>query len=207
MVRADVLLEAFLASLVATTVPKEGLRAIFATLSGLPAAFVRWDGEPVRPVDHAQDGRRIVLNVLSRRRVGKDQSERTYPDETTLTTKYTGQRVLTISVRSENFGNEEGFDLLEDVRTQLEQPDTGESLNALGLALNETLDVRNLDGFAGNRKISVAQFDVTFNQAVTRTVTVTSSGEYIESVEMTGEDDLSKMGTFEAPEPEPEPAP
>jgi hypothetical protein len=184
---------------VATTVPKEGLRSIFATLSGLPEAFVRWDGEPVAPVDYDHDGRRIILNVLSRRRVGRDQAERTYPDETTLTTKYTGQRVLTISVRAENYGSEEGFDLLEDVRTQLEQHDTGEDLNALGLALNETFDVRNLPGQAGNRKISVAQFDFSANQAVTRTVTVTSSGEYIETVEMAGEGDLSRTGTFETP--------
>lgn len=170
----------------ATTVPKEELRALLASITGLTADMIIWDGEPIPPVVFEQDARRVTLNVVSRRPVGKDETTRTYPDAATIRFNYKGQRVLGISFLAENFGNEQGFDLLESVRTQLEQPDNGVILNAANLSVNTTGEVRNLDVFAGNRAISVAQLDVLFNQTVTRVVDKVvgdANPSYIETVE------------------------
>jgi hypothetical protein len=186
---------------VSTTVPKEELRTLFAAMTGLPVEMIIWDGEPVPPVVFEQDARRVTLNVLARRPVGKDETTRSYPDASTVRFTYKGQRLLSLSVRAENYGNEEGFDLLESVRTQLEQPDTGAILNASDMSVNTTGEVRNLDGVAHNRVISVAQLDVLFNQTVTRVVDKADSAGYIETVEMTGDPDLTLAGTFTVTKP------
>lgn len=170
----------------ATTVPKEPLRALVASLAGLPEAFVVWDGEPKGPVDYAQDARRIVLNVVARRRVGEDEEVRAYPTPSTTQITYRGQRALTVSVRAENYGAQEGFDLLEDVRTVLGGDASRATLNASDLSLSSIADVRNLPGKAGNRAISVAQMDLILNQLVTKVVTLNEAG-YIETVEMSEE--------------------
>jgi hypothetical protein len=179
---------------VSTTVPKEELRALFAAMTGLPPDVVIWDGEPVPPVVFEQDARLVTLNVVSRRAIGRDETTRSYPDAGTVRFTYKGQRLLVLSVRAENFGNEEGFDLLEDVRTQLEQGDIGEMLNASNLALNEAGEVRNLDGVVDNRSISVAQLDVRLNQTVTRVVDKADPAGWIESIEMTGDPELTRAG-------------
>lgn len=181
-----------------TVVPKEPLRTLFAAMTGLPVAVIIWDGEPKGPVVQAQDARRLVLAVVARRAVGKDETTREYPDASTIRFTYKGQRVISLSVRAENYGTEEGFDLLESVRTQLDQGDTGETLNASDLSYNGSGDVRNLDVTAHNRRISVAQLDVFLNQTVTRVVDKVVSDanpSYIESVEITGEDELAGAGT------------
>ncbi len=166
----------------ATTIPKEGLRAIVAALTSLPAAYVIWDGEPKGPVEHGQDAKRIILNVVSRRAVGEDEEKREYPDPPgTVKTTYTGQRIVTISVRAENFGAEEGFDLLERLRVLLAADVNRAALNLLSLSLARTADVRNLDGVAGNRKISIAQMDIVLNQRV-ETIVTALGDTYIESV-------------------------
>lgn len=186
----------------ATTVPKDALRTLVAALAGLPVAVVIWDGEPVPPVVGVQDGRRIVLNVAARRSLGRDEAQRSYPDDATIRISYRGQRVLTVSMRAENYGIEEGFDLLESVRTQLDQADIGVILNASDLSFNSSGDVRTLPGVARNRAISVAQLDVLLNQTVTRVVDkVVEGGDWIASVEVTGEDELAGAGTdlIEAP--------
>lgn len=173
-----------------TTVPKESLRTLVASYSGLPVAVVLWDGEPKPPVGPSQDARRITLNVVARRKVGRDSKRREYPDANTIVSTYRGQRVVTVSIKAENMGQEEGFDLLELVRMQLDSEDASPALGAVGLSVNDTADVRNLDGSAGNRKISVAQLDVLFNQVVERVVTTAASGlnpSYIEEVELEGE--------------------
>ena len=124
---------------------------------------------------------------------------RSYPDANTFRMTYTGQRVLTISVRAEHMGQEQAFDLLESVRTRLGDDVSGEALNAVSMSFNGTGDIRTFDVAAYNRKISVAQLDVLLNQTVTRVVDTAHSGatpDYIGEVEMTGEDDLAGAGTF-----------
>jgi hypothetical protein len=179
----------------ATTVPKDPLRTMFAAFAGLPEFVVLWDGEPVPPVAFEDDARRLVLNVVARRKVGRDEAKRSYPDATTVRTTYKGQRVVTISVRAENFGDEEGFDLLEAIRSQVEE-EAGATLNALDMSFNDSEDIRNLDAVADNRAISVAQVDLLFNQTVTRVVDKTDAGGYFDTVEMTGDPDLTIAGTF-----------
>lgn len=182
----------------ATTVPKEALRALIVLLAETPASNVLWAGEPV-PFVAPKGGKvqgLITLSPTARRSVGVDEEKRTYPTSTTVTRTFTGQRVVTISVKAENYGAEEGFDLLESVRTLMGSDENRAILNAAGLALASISDVRVLDGSAGNRVLSVAQMDVILNQRVEKVIT--SGGDtYIQSVEVAGEatSDLVIAGT------------
>lgn len=183
----------------ATSVPKEDLRAIFATLSGLPATRVIWDGEPVPPATPTEVGGktgRLVLNVVATRRLGEDEEIREYPTADTTKLTYRGWRVRTISVRAEQFAGDEGFDVLEDIRLGIGQDDTRALLNAAGLSLASSSDARTLDAFAGNRAVSYATMDVLLNQTVSKSVTKNEAG-FIESVKTVGEDgdDLERAGT------------
>lgn len=182
----------------ATTVPKESLRAIFATLSGLPASRVIWDGEPVPPATPTQVGAktgRLVLNVVATRRLGEDEELREYPTVDTTQITYRGFRVRTISVRAEQFAGDEGFDVLEDIRLGIGQNDTRDLLNAAGLSLASSEDVRTIDASAGNRAVSFATLDVLLNQTVSKVVTKNEAG-FIESVKTVGTGtDLDLAGT------------
>lgn len=136
---------------------------------------------------------RLILNLVASRRIGEDEEIRTYPTPDTTQITYSGHRVRTVSVRAEQFAGEEGFDVLERIRLGIGQDDTRASLNAAGVALARSSDVQNVNVNAGNRAISVAQFDVELNQWVTNTVTQTQAG-YIESVVTTGQNDLAVAG-------------
>lgn len=171
------------------------------SLSGLPEAVVLFDGEPVSPVTYSQDGRRLVLAVTAIRRIGQDRRSREFLPGFVTRTKLTGQRVVTLQVRAENYGSEEGYELLENLRTQLESPEVGEVLNAAGFALNETQEILSLDVTSGNRVISVATFDALLNWASTTVTEKVDPGGYIETVETTGEDDLAGAGLVTIPEP------
>lgn len=171
------------------------------SLSGLPEAVVIFGGEPVSPVAFSQDARRLVLNVTAIRRVGQDLRTREFLPGFVTRTTLKGQRVVTLQVRAENYGIEEGYELLEDLRTELESPEVGEILNAAGLALNETQPVLVLDGSSGNRTISVASFDAFMNWTSTSVTDKVDPSGYIETVETTGDPELTLAGLVEIPEP------
>ncbi len=180
----------------ATTIPKEDLRAFFAELVDLPEDFVEWDGEGRRPVElGTYDAKRLVLNVVARRSLGWDEETREYiqdeedPTVYALRRTFTGQRVVTLSLRTENFGEEEGFDLLERVRVLLGSDESRAALNELELSLNSATDVRNVDAFADDRAISVASLDVIVNQKVETVIEESGDGvdTFIETVDFEGE--------------------
>jgi hypothetical protein len=181
---------------VATTIPKEELRALIASLADTPVSNVIWDGEPV-PFVAAKNGKvqgLIVLDPTARRRVGVDEEKREYPTPTTLKRTFSGQRVVTLSVLAQNYGAEEGFDLLESVRTLISSDENRAALNGMSLALAATSDVRTLDGSAGNRALSFAHFDIELNQRVEKVITTTGD-TYIQSVTVAGDDELDLAGT------------
>lgn len=181
-----------------TTIPKDGLRTLVASLADLSEEFIVWDGEPMRPVDFSEDAKRLILNIVARRAIGEDEEKREYvfdpPNGMLLKRTFSGQRSVTISIRAEDFGDEEGFDFLERIRTLLGADESRLVLNALGLALARTEDVHVLPGTAGNRAISVASMDVVVNQRV-ETIVTTTGDTYIETVETTGDDELVIAGT------------
>lgn len=161
-----------------TSVPKEDLRALIASISGLAAAYIIWEGEPKRPVDQTQLARRIILGVVARRRVGEDEEKRDYvpdpdnlPDGLLLQLTFSGCRALTISIRVENYAQEEGFDYLENIRTMLGADDVRATLNTSALSLASIADIRQFSSTAGNRMISVASMDILLNQRVEKIVT------------------------------------
>lgn len=185
----------------ATAVPKEPLRELFMSLSGLPDAVVIFDGEPISPVAFSQDARRLVLSITAIRRIGQDQRKREFLSGYITRTTLKGQRIVTLQVRAENYGREEGYELLENLRTQLESPEVGETLNAAGFALNETQEILVLDVTAGNRAISVATLDVLLNWASTSVSQKVDPGGYIETVETTGQGQLAVAGLVTIPQP------
>ncbi len=177
-----------------TELPKEALRDIFVDLSGLPATRVLWDGEAkgfAGPTAGGETGH-IILDCIATRRVGVDEELRDYEVEiapgvfrTRIT--YRGQRVRTLNVRAECYGNNDGADLLEDIRVRLGSDEVCAALNEADLSLNGDEDVQNVGGAsAGNRAVSFASLDVIFNHAVSRVVDVSAeSGDtFIESVEI-----------------------
>jgi len=177
---------------VGTTVPKEEIRTIVASLTGIPAMLILWDGEPV-PFSGEKN---IVLNVTGRRAIGVDEERREYPTADTTRISLVGQRAITISVRADNFGTEEAFDLLETLRVLVGQDSVRESFRTAGVAFTDATNVQTLNVNVDNRAISVASLDLFFNQTVETVVDINASG-YIETVEMTGEDDLALAETFE----------
>ncbi len=189
-----------------TALPKEALRAIFVTLSGLPASRVIWDGEPKGWAGRTASGKsgHLVLDLVATRQLGVDEETREY-DVTVGENVYTrithaGHRVRTIAVRAENYDAEEGYDLLEQIRLGLGQDDTCALFNAAGVALNSVEDIVSLGGAAGNRAVSFASMDLLLNQTVSRTydVPVASTGDtYIDTVEVQGIEDLAVAGTDE----------
>lgn len=173
----------------ATAIPKDEFRTIISDISELPEAFIVWDGEPKRPVDYGTGAKRLVLNPTARRRVGEDEEKREYvsdpdnlPDGLLVKTTFSGQRSVTISMRAENFGAEEGFDFLELIRTMLGADETRLALNELEMSLARITDIQTFPVTAGNRTISVASMDVILNHHVERVITK-SGDTYIERVE------------------------
>lgn len=149
-----------------------------------------------------------MLDLIATRRLGVDEETREYdvthaedPEPRPLYTRIThsGHRVRTVSVRAENYDDEEGYDLLEQIRLGLGQDDTCELLNAAGVSLNGVEDIVNIGGAAGNRAVSFASMDVLFNQSVSRTydVPVTTGDTYIDAVELEGVDELALAGKFD----------
>lgn len=180
-----------------TAVPRAAIRTIVASVLGMPESHVIWEGEPVPFV---AVGALLVLDVVARRAVGVDEERREYPTPDTTRLTLRGQRVLTISVRASTYGSEEAFDLLERLRVSLGQDATRDTMRGAGVSFTDATNIQPLPGVVDNRAISVAQLDVTFNEAVEKVVDVASAG-YIETVEMTGETELANAGTFEVDDP------
>lgn len=189
-----------------TDLPREALRTIFASLSGLPASRVIWAGEPKGWAGRTDEGKsgHLVLDCIATRRVGVDEEIREYdvevsPDVFRTRIKFFGQRVRTLNVRAENYESDTGYDLLERIRLSLGSDEVGAQLNAVNLSLNGDEDIRPIDASAGNRKVSFASFDVLLNHLVTRIVDVdpADGDTYIDAVEVTGEENMAVAGTWQ----------
>lgn len=170
----------------ATAFPKNELAALIATLTGFPASQVIWAGDErpfVGPDETGKVTGLIELNCSARRALGVDEENRTYPDPNTTVIKTKGQRVVTVNVRLEGYAEEEAFDFLETLRTELGREENRATCRAAGIAFTEAAPVNMLNGTAENRAISVGQVDLMFNQAVSTTKTITQPG-YIEAVDM-----------------------
>lgn len=173
-----------------TAIPKSALRYLLSGLGNLPLSSVLWAGEPV-PFLGPKSGRVqgfLTLDSLTRVAIGWDEEKREYiPDPNNLPSglllrrTISGNRVLTISMKAENYGPEEGYNLLEKIRTLLSLASSREQLNLSGVSLSSVGDIRSLGGRVDNREISVAQMDLFLNQFVS--LTVTQLGDtYIENV-------------------------
>lgn len=186
-----------------TSIPKDGLRAIFATLSGHAADRIIWSGESLPFAGkHKVTGKTgmLVLDVIARRRIGVDEELRDYPDDDTTRITRVGHRRVTLQLRAEEYDDDEGFDVLEEISLELGSDSMGEALNALGLGFEGAGDVRPISMTKDNRDVSFATVDVFFNQSVEKvTDKATSTGDtYINKVEIAGEDDdMSRVTTFE----------
>jgi hypothetical protein len=192
---------------VPTDVPRESLRTLFVTLSGLSASRVLWAGESKgfagKHVTTGKSGH-LILDVIATRRLGHDEEERAYNVEVSAgvfrtRVTYSGYRVRTIQVKAENYDAEEGYDLLEKIRMSLGSDETAETLLASQMAVVEDIDVRAIPGSADNRVTSFAVLDVRFSHRVSLVVDKdpTATGDtYIDQVEATGQDDLARITTF-----------
>lgn len=153
----------------ASAVPKEALRSLIASLTGVPASRIYWAGEPEKPyLPIGGKSQKLTLNVVARATNGRLEVKRTYdPDTNTQTEEWGAHRVLTISVRADNFVNAgEGFDTLEELRLKLELPSSRATLRAADLSYVDTQAIQTLDLVIDEREISSAILDVRFMHLV-----------------------------------------
>ncbi len=156
----------------ATDLPKEVIRTLVASLSGIPASRVRWQGEAERvalPIG-GKSGK-ITLNVVALTEGDAMESRRAYDAATkTLTQQWGATEEITISVRADNFlGAGEAYNLLRKVRFALMQwgGTTQATLNTAGLAYIEAPSITKLDYEVDNREISSASLDIRLANLIT----------------------------------------
>lgn len=168
-------------------VPREPLRALVASLSGVPASRVYWDGEPEKHLGPiAGKAGKIVLNVTARAANGEPEERREWnPDTLEYELEYGAQRTLTISVRAHNFlGFGEAYDLLEKVRMGLARKTSRATLRAVDLAYVDTPSIVQLpNSTVDTRVYSAASLDFRVSQLVTDAPDPTGvTGTWIEKV-------------------------
>ncbi len=150
-----------------TDVPKEVLRTIVSTLTGVPESRIYWEGEPERTVGlwgAAGKAGKITLNVVSRALVGTEEMRIDDNEEEIIG----GTRVLTISCRADNYLNMgEAFDLLEKMRMGFLRRSARKALRDVGLAYLDAPLITNLDFSVDNRSISAANLDIRLSHVAT----------------------------------------
>ena len=151
----------------AVEVPRDELRTLISTLSGVPESRVYWDGEPERTVGlWGASGKagKITLDVVARASLGGEEMRINDDEEEILG----GTRVLTISCRADNFlGMGEAFDTLEYVRLRLLRRSSRAALRDAGLAYVDAPSITTIDYSVDNRAISSAVLDIRLSQVVT----------------------------------------
>ncbi len=154
----------------AIDLPKEAIRQLIASLSGVPESRVRWRGEAEKAT-LSIDGKagKITLNVVAMTEGNGLEARRVYDVDTdTLTEQWGTTEELTVSVRADNFiGYGAAYDLLRKVRFAFPLPATAETLHAAGLAYIEAPSIVNLDYSVDNRAVSAASLDLRFANLVT----------------------------------------
>lgn len=165
--------------------PKEAVRGIIITLSGLPSTNVLWDGEPIpfiAPKNGVIQGT-LKLSLTAVAKMGRDENKRTYNVDGSTTITNSGPRQYTLTVRSQSFGSE-SFDVISDLALALEDLGTCDLFeSSAGLAMASVLGTRDISG-GGNDALAASAFvDVLLNGVETRvTVIPAPSGGYIETV-------------------------
>ncbi len=180
-------------------VPREALRAIFVALSGLPASRVIWDGEPKQFPGRMANGKSgmLVLDHIATAHLGVDQETEDFdvPTAGSTTVTYSGYRVRSIQVKAENYEGY-GVDFLEILRMRIQGDDYLDALTAAGLSINDIGNVNDIGGSEGNRRVAFATVDLLFNQNVS-IVEVVTTKNYINELEATGGDDLTRAGVLD----------
>lgn len=174
-----------------TDLPIEAIRTLIATCSELPSTHVVWDGEeePAVMFGTTVKAGKITLNPIAREIVGPEEILRTYDEGTgELVETYTGQRIVTISCRADNFlGLGEAYDLLERVRIRLMFRSSRKALRDAGLSYVDAPSISVLDYQVDQRAISSANLDVRLQQSIfevidNETADPLDRGETIEKV-------------------------
>jgi hypothetical protein len=145
---------------------KAALKALFATLAGIPAL---WRDEP-RPF---VKGPYVLLNVIAGVELGVDEVRRTNLDENgaptddpdaaeSIAVEACGLRRFTVSVQPETLSQTTGTALgyAERIRARLSLPSSLATLAAAGLALVRVGGSQMLDYVHDNRAYSRASVDV-----------------------------------------------
>ncbi len=155
----------------ATDVPREAIRSIVATLSGLPVDRIYWKGQAekavVGPFDGGKAGK-ITLNVVALAEGAGFEPRRSF-DTDTLTEESGRIDQLTISMRADNFaGLGKAFDLLQSVRLKFAKLSSRGSaiLKGAELAYLGSPSIVNLDYKVDNREVSAASMDILLAQAI-----------------------------------------
>lgn len=144
-------------------VPREAVRTLIATLSGVTSKRVYWAGEAERSIGPVGGkAQKVTIAVISRAEDGMLEPRRDFNEGTqTMTEEWGAHRVITISIRAENFLRAgEAYDTLEKVRFGLAMPDGRAALRAVDLAYIDAPMIQDLDGVVDNREYSAAVLDV-----------------------------------------------
>ncbi len=156
----------------ATDLPKEVIRNLIASLSGISASRVRWQGEAEKAsLPIGGKAGKITLNVVALPEGDAMEARRAYDAGTKkLTQQWGAIEEVTISVRADNFlGAGEAYNLLRSVRFKFMQwgGTTQATLNAAGMAYIEALAITKLDYEVDTREVSAASLDIRLAQLIT----------------------------------------
>lgn len=144
-----------------TELPKEPLRTLIASLTGIPISRVYWRGEPEKmtgPIGGKAGKITLQLTALAE---GDGYEVRRALSGSDLTERGGLTDIATISIRADNFLRYgEAFDLLRKLRLQLQQRDVKATLRASEMAYVDAPSVTRLDYVEDNREVSAANLDM-----------------------------------------------
>lgn len=154
--------------------------------TGLAVSWAR-QGGPRLPYPHG------ILDVIAEAQIGHDEVRRTLDvDSGKLVPTVYGNRVVTVQASiytiqpgSTSTAPMPAREYLSRARTALRMPNRADAFRAVGLGLNQALGTVQLDDNDGDRWLSVAIMDVTFNLTSTYTDPLVVD-DYIETVESAG---------------------
>lgn len=144
----------------------EGLRAWAAALTGIPAACVRWEGEPA--VQH--NGAVVFLRWVSEAPVGVDATHYTFAENADplaeMTPTTTGNRVAVLQVDVEVHDQRPGVNahaIAARAMTRVRWPRLLAVLEGLGVAVAAVGQLATTDYTVDGRSVSRRSFEVRLN--------------------------------------------
>lgn len=145
---------------------QDGLRAIVAANSGIEAHNIAWDGEPETMRSYPMAMLELVNSARDR---SSDETRYELDADGRLVPYVVGNRTITlrVTVKSrDQRGPTKAYVIAERLRTRLELPKAQRDIEALGVALRDSIATQDLSAVSQSREESIAQLTLTLGYVV-----------------------------------------